>query len=87
MNVVRPSLFALLALIALLAAGGVAWEYRSVQPEVMVELPLPPEPPRLAAPPGGPRRQPGEEAPVELAAAGTRAGGGCQAGAIRAVCD
>ncbi len=48
MNVVRPSLFALLALIALLAAGGVAWEYRSVQPEVMVELPLPPEPPRLA---------------------------------------
>ena len=48
MNAARSSLFALLAVIALLAAGGVAWEYRAVEREEVVELPLPPEPPRLA---------------------------------------
>jgi len=47
-NFARPLLFALLAVIAMLAAGGVAWDYLSAAPEEFVELPLPPEPPRLA---------------------------------------
>lgn len=48
MNAARPPILALLAVIALLAAVGGAWWYLSGARDEIAQLPLPPEPPRLA---------------------------------------
>ncbi len=44
----RPLLFAVLAAVFLLAAGGAGWWFLAQPAEEAIELPLPPEPPRLA---------------------------------------
>jgi tetratricopeptide (TPR) repeat protein len=47
-NFARPPILAVLALVLLLAGGGAAWWFLADGFEDAVELPLPPEPPRLA---------------------------------------
>jgi len=44
----RPLIFAVLAAVLFLAAGGAVWWFGGEKAEEAIELPLPPEPPRLA---------------------------------------
>ena len=48
MKSARSLLFALLAAVFLLAGGGAAWWFLAREADEVAELPLPPEPPRLA---------------------------------------